>query len=78
MSGYLAPMVRRVLAVKPEEERTTEGPRRRLHNKIKMFLKETGWEFVDRVHVAEDRKTVSLLRTRYRNLRLQKFRKFLI
>jgi hypothetical protein len=45
----------KILVGKPDGERPTVRPRRRWEGNIKMDLKETGFEDVDWVHLAEDR-----------------------
>jgi len=44
----------RILAGKPEGKRPFGRPRRRWEN-IRMDLRETGWEGVDWMHLAQDR-----------------------
>jgi hypothetical protein len=43
------------LVGKPEGKRSYGRPRRRCENNIIMDLKETGWEGVDWIYLAEDR-----------------------
>jgi hypothetical protein len=45
----------RVWVGKPEGKRPLERPRRRWEDVIKMDLRETGWGFVEWIHLAQDR-----------------------
>jgi hypothetical protein len=45
----------RILVRKPEEKRPLERPRRRLEDNIKMDLRETGWDGIDWIDLAQDR-----------------------
>jgi hypothetical protein len=45
----------RILVGKPEEKRPLGRPRRSWENNIKMYLKETGRNSTNWVHLAEDR-----------------------
>jgi hypothetical protein len=45
----------RALVGKPEGERPLERPRRRWEGKIKMGLREVGWEGIDWIHLAQGR-----------------------
>jgi hypothetical protein len=45
-----------ILVRKHEGERTFARPRRRWEDNIRRDLREIGWEVVDYVHVAQDRK----------------------
>jgi hypothetical protein len=40
---------------KPEGRRPTEKSRRRWKDNIKMYLKEIGWEDVDRIHLVQSK-----------------------
>jgi hypothetical protein len=59
-AGHVARMgegrnVDRVLVGKLKGRRPLERPRRRWENGIKMDLRETGWEGVEWIHLAQDR-----------------------
>jgi hypothetical protein len=43
------------LVGKPEEKKPLERPKRRCEDNIKMDLREIGWDFMDWIHLAEDR-----------------------
>jgi hypothetical protein len=45
----------KVLVGKPEGERSLARPRRRWENNTKMVLRETGWDGMDCIHLAQDR-----------------------
>jgi hypothetical protein len=47
--------VYRVLVGKPEGKRPLGRPRHRWEDEIKMDLRETGWEGVEWIHLAQDR-----------------------
>jgi hypothetical protein len=45
----------RILEGKPEGKRPLGRPRRRWVNNIKMYLRETGWDGMDWIDLAQDR-----------------------
>jgi hypothetical protein len=45
----------KILVVKPQERRSLEISRRRWEDIIKMYLRETGWEDADWIHLVQDR-----------------------
>jgi len=45
-----------ILVRKPEGKSPLGRPRRRLEDNIGMDLREIGWEIVDQMHLAQDRK----------------------
>jgi hypothetical protein len=45
----------RILVGKPEEKRPLRRPRRRWVDNIKMDLRETGWDGIDWLELAQDR-----------------------
>jgi hypothetical protein len=45
----------RILVGKPEGKRPLGRPRRRWEDNIRMDLRETGWDDMDRIHPAQDR-----------------------
>jgi hypothetical protein len=47
--------VYKVFVGKPERKRPLGRPRRRWEDGIKMDLRETGWEDVERIQLAQDR-----------------------
>jgi hypothetical protein len=55
---------------KPEERRPFRIRRRRLENNIKMDLRQIGWEFVDRIHMAQGRDRWRTLARMLMNLRV--------
>jgi hypothetical protein len=60
----------KILAEKPEAKRPSGRPRRRWENNIKMYLKETGLEGVDWIHLTEDRDQWLALVNTVMNLRV--------
>jgi len=47
--------VYKILIGKPEGKRPLQRPRHRWEDNIRMALRETGWEGVDCMHLAQDR-----------------------
>jgi hypothetical protein len=47
--------VYKILFGKPERKRPLRGPRRRWEDNIRMDLRETGWESVNWIQLAQDR-----------------------
>jgi hypothetical protein len=75
LAGFVAWMVGmgntyRVLVGKPEEMRPHGRPRRRWEDNIKMYLRETGWEGVEWMHLAQDRDQWRALVNTVMNLRV--------
>jgi len=44
----------KILVTKPEGKRPLGRPRRRCEDNIRIDLRETGWEIVDWIHLAQD------------------------
>jgi hypothetical protein len=55
---------------KPEEKRPLGRPRCRWEDKIRMYLRETGWEDGDWLHLAQDRNQWRALMNNVMNLRV--------
>jgi hypothetical protein len=62
--------VYRVLIGKPEGKRPLGRPRRRWEDGIRMDLRETGWESVDWIQLAQDRDRCRALVNTVMNLRV--------
>jgi hypothetical protein len=60
----------RVLVRKPEGKRPLVRPRRRWEDNISMDIRETRWEGVDRIHLAQDREQWWALVNTVMNLRV--------
>jgi hypothetical protein len=60
----------KLLAGHPEGMGTSGKPRRRWEDKIRLDLRETGWEGVDWIHLAEDRDQWRVLVKTVMNLRV--------
>jgi hypothetical protein len=73
-AGQVAQMVEktnayRILAGKAEGKRPLGRPRRRWVDNIKIYLKETGWDFMDWIALAQDRDQWSSVVNTVMNLR---------
>jgi hypothetical protein len=62
--------VYRILVGKPEGKRPLERPRRRWVDNITMYLRETGWDGMDCIELAEDRDQWRALVNTAMNLRV--------
>jgi hypothetical protein len=62
--------VYRVLVGKPEGKRSLGRPRRRWVDNIRMALQEVGFEYVDRIGLAQDRDRWRTLLSAVMNLRV--------
>jgi hypothetical protein len=60
----------RTLVGKPEEKRLLERPRRKWVDNIKMNLRQTGWDGVDSIDVAQNRDQWRALVNMVLNLRV--------
>jgi hypothetical protein len=60
----------RILVGKPEAKRPLGKPRRRWVDNIKMNLRETGWDAVDWIDMAQDRDQWKVLVNTVLNLRV--------
>jgi hypothetical protein len=56
---------------KPEVKRPLGRPRRKCKDTIRMDLRKTGWEGVEWMHLAQDRKEWRALVNRVMNIRVQ-------
>jgi hypothetical protein len=73
-AGHVARMEKRnayrILVGKPEGKRPPERPKRRCVNNIKIELRETGWDGMDSIDLAQDRDQWRALVNTVMNLRL--------
>jgi hypothetical protein len=60
----------RILVRKPDGKRPLGRPRRRWVNRIKMDLRERGWDGTDRIDLAQDREQWKALVNTIMNLRV--------
>jgi hypothetical protein len=60
----------KILVGKPEGKRPLGKTRRRWEDNIKMDIKEIGWEYVDWIHLAQDRDRWRALVNTVMNLRV--------
>jgi hypothetical protein len=74
LTGHVAQMVKRnaytILGGKQEGKRPLGRPRRRWVDNLKMDLRETGWDGMDWIDLAEDRKHCRSLVNTVMNLRV--------
>jgi hypothetical protein len=75
LAGHVARMgatrnAYRILVGKPEKKRPLERPRRRWVDNIKMDLRETEWDGIDWIELAQDRDQWSALVNTMMNLRI--------